>query len=118
MEIAMAKKKKVWKNRGGPGAFRPIPKNNLSVGARRRADKAKAEKEHPELLSLFNGIKEGLKEHLGTGRRFEYRKSLKKMYRLFWDWDAEGFLDDNQTAIVRLRGVPLPAVPAGRKRTG
>jgi hypothetical protein len=108
METSMAKKKKVRKRRGGAGAFsRPPSGIKLSVGAMRRGDKAKAEKEHPELLSLFSGIKEDLKENLATGKRSEYRKSLKKIYRLVYSWEKEGFLEDNQTIIARLRGVPL-----------
>ena len=100
----MAKKKKVRKT---PGGLRgPPPRVKLSAGAKRQEDKAKAEKEFPELVLIFDGIKAELKEHLATGRRFEYRKSTKVMYRLIWEWDAEGFLDNNQTAIARLRGVP------------
>jgi hypothetical protein len=102
----MAKKRKY---RSGLGAWRAMlnPNPKLSVGAMRREDKMKAEKEHPELLSLFRAIKERLKANLATGRRFEYRKSLEEIYRLVYDWEKEGFLKDNQTIIARLRGVPL-----------
>jgi hypothetical protein len=104
----MAKKKKVRKRRGAGGAFNaPFSKSKLSVGARRRQDKAKAETEFSDLVLLFETIKAELKENLSTGRRFDFRKSLKKMYETVWDWNAEGFLDDNQAAIALLRAVSL-----------
>jgi hypothetical protein len=107
MEISMIKKKKVRKHRGGADAFSPpFSRSKLDVGAMRRKDKAKAEQEFSDLVVIFENIKADLKENLAKGR-FDYRKSLKKMYRLVWDWDAEGFLNDNQKAIARLRGVPL-----------
>ena len=103
----MAKKKKARKRRGGAGAFSPpFSRSKLSVGARRRQDKAKAEERFSDLVLLFETIKAELKENLSKGR-FDYRKSLKKMYETVWDWDAEGFLDDNQAAIALLRAVPL-----------
>ena len=105
----MAKKKKVRRTSVGLRALSIPPATKLSAGKKRLEDKAKAEKEHPELVLLFNHIKAGLKEHLATGRRFEYRKSTEKMYRLIWEWDEEEFLDANQTAIARLRGVPQRA---------
>jgi hypothetical protein len=108
MEISMTKKKKVRKHRGGAGAFSPpFSRSKLDVGAMRRKDKAKAEQEFSDLVVIFEDIKAELKENLATGRRFEYRKSLHKIYQIVWDWDAEGFLNNNQTVIARLRGVPL-----------
>jgi hypothetical protein len=98
--------KKVRRHRGGPSVFGRPPEVRLSVGAMRRKDKAIAEKEFSDLVVIFENIKADLKENLAKGR-FEYRKSLKKMYRRVWDWDAEGSLNDNQTAIARLLGVPL-----------
>jgi hypothetical protein len=107
MEISMAKKKKVRKHRGWAGAFRPpLSKSKMDVGVMRRQDKAKAEEEFSDLVVLFGTIKAELKENLAKGR-FDFRKSLKRMYKIIWDWDAEGFLDDNQVAIARLRGVAL-----------
>jgi hypothetical protein len=107
MEISMAKKKKVRKHRGGAGAFSPpFSRSKLSVGARRRQDKAEAEEKFSDLVLLFETIKAELKENLSMGR-FDFRKSLKKMYQTVRDWDAEGFLDDNQAAIARLRAVPI-----------
>jgi hypothetical protein len=104
MEASMARKVRKHGMISRFGGARPERK--LSADEKRQNDKEKAEKEFPELLSVFRGIKDELKKNLAKGR-FEYQKSLKKMYRLVWDWDAEGSLNEKQTAIARLRGVPL-----------
>jgi len=81
------------------------PTRKLSASEKRQADREKAEKEFPELMTIFNEIKAGLKENLATGERFAYRKSLKEMYRYILNWEKDGCLPDNQEAIARLRGV-------------
>lgn len=98
--------KKARTHRGGRGLFgRPPSRSTLSVGAARRADKVAAEQEYSDLVAIFEDIKAELKEHLAQGR-FDYRKSLERIYRLVWDWDHDGDLQSRLKAIARLRGVP------------
>jgi hypothetical protein len=98
------------KFRSGLGAWRamlnPHQGAKMPMGLIRRQDKAKAEQEFPELLSTFKGINAELKENLAKGR-FDYRKSLEKIYRLVWGWKSEGFWENIQKDIARLRGVAL-----------
>jgi hypothetical protein len=103
----MAKKARKHRVRS-PFGFVP-PAGKLSAGAMRREDQAKARREFPELMCIFDAIKEDLREKLATGRRFAYRESLSSIYQLICDWDKDGCLRDNQQAIARLRGVPLRA---------